>query len=312
MQLRQLKYFVAVVEKGSISLAAESLFVSQPAISQAIKSLEQELGFPLLHRKSDGIVCTAIGEIVYRDVSQIIQVLEHKSQDWKELHRLSQSCSDTVRIGCSCDTWHIAQEASKRIREFYPKLRLRFTEGKNDVLMAALEEDKLDLILSDYLVVNSEQILSRAEEKGIHIENLFRDQYRVAIAADNPAAADMAPSEDELRQLPLARLASGDEAYDLLFSSWFDPRFGVEVNSFEKMLSMTQKGQAASVLPVNMSRSLIEGKELSFFESEGFSADFVYMLAWKTASHSHGLAAAAHILKSCFDSMTGKSETHEE
>ena len=66
MLLRQIKYFVTVVDCNSFTEAAEQLFISQSAISQQIQALERELGFPLLERKNRTFALTPAGEYVYQ------------------------------------------------------------------------------------------------------------------------------------------------------------------------------------------------------------------------------------------------------
>ena len=83
MQVRQMNYLLAVVECGSFRLAAQQLFMSQPALSQSIRALEEELGFPLLERRPDGVAPTQMGEVVYRDVKGLLAAMEEKTQAWK-------------------------------------------------------------------------------------------------------------------------------------------------------------------------------------------------------------------------------------
>ncbi|WP_205877048.1 LysR family transcriptional regulator [Mycobacterium camsae] len=76
LSLRQLTYFVAVVEAGSFSRAAQKIFVAQPSLSQQIASLEAELGATLLLRSTRGVRPTAQGEVVYRAALDILRRVE--------------------------------------------------------------------------------------------------------------------------------------------------------------------------------------------------------------------------------------------
>ena len=80
MKLNQFRYLAAIAEHGSIAKAARSLFISQPSVSQAIKELEDELGFPVLIRERQGTTFTVRG----------IQVLEIAQNILRELNRLDK------------------------------------------------------------------------------------------------------------------------------------------------------------------------------------------------------------------------------
>ena len=80
MELRQLRYFVAIVDHGSLSRAALVLHVAQPALTQQIHQLEEELGAQLLHRSAQGVLATDAGKIFYEHAQAILkQVGDAKS-----------------------------------------------------------------------------------------------------------------------------------------------------------------------------------------------------------------------------------------
>lgn len=76
MQLRHLRYFVKIVEAGSFSRAAATIHVAQPALSQQIAELEEQLGLSLLLRSARGVRPTAAGEALYREASTILRLME--------------------------------------------------------------------------------------------------------------------------------------------------------------------------------------------------------------------------------------------
>lgn len=81
MELQQLKYFKAVADIGKISQAAESLFVSAPALSTSISRLEKELGFPLFERTNNRILLNTQGQILLKHVNQVFASLEGAKQE---------------------------------------------------------------------------------------------------------------------------------------------------------------------------------------------------------------------------------------
>jgi DNA-binding transcriptional LysR family regulator len=87
MQLRHLRYFVRIVEAGSFSRAAATIHVAQPALSQQIAELEEELGVSLLHRSTRGVRPTAAGETLFREAAAILQQMEQLPGKVSARHR---------------------------------------------------------------------------------------------------------------------------------------------------------------------------------------------------------------------------------
>ena len=73
MELKELEYFVACAEAGSCGKAAERLFTSQANVSKTIRRLEEDLGYPLFHRRSTGIVLTTDGDTLYGEAKSILE-----------------------------------------------------------------------------------------------------------------------------------------------------------------------------------------------------------------------------------------------
>ena len=71
-----MRYFVKIVESGSISRAATSLYVAQPALSVQIAELEQEIGLPLLHRSARGVKATPAGEAFYHEARNVLRLFD--------------------------------------------------------------------------------------------------------------------------------------------------------------------------------------------------------------------------------------------
>jgi DNA-binding transcriptional LysR family regulator len=76
MELRQLRYFVAIADAGNISRAAKKIFLTQPALSRQIKALEEEIGHCLLERQAHSIRLTPVGELLLRESRELLQHAE--------------------------------------------------------------------------------------------------------------------------------------------------------------------------------------------------------------------------------------------
>ncbi|RYF06203.1 MAG: LysR family transcriptional regulator, partial [Comamonadaceae bacterium] len=96
MDLKQLRYFVKVVELKNITAAAEALFIAQPSLSQHMTNLESDLGVALLERSPQGTRPTAMGELLYRHAKSILRQFEEARA---AMQRESDAPSGRVAVG---------------------------------------------------------------------------------------------------------------------------------------------------------------------------------------------------------------------
>ena len=147
MLLRQLKYFLAVVDCNSFTEAAERCYVSQSAISQQIQSLEKELGVELLRRENRRFTLTAAGEAVYSRGNMIAAQVDELVQEAK---RLGSDHELQLRIGYL--RGYSGLELPQAIAEFarlYPEVRVSILHGTHEELYDLLRYGGVELILSD-------------------------------------------------------------------------------------------------------------------------------------------------------------------
>lgn len=142
MELRQLRYFVAIVEHGSLSRAAGVLHVAQPALTQQLRRLEEELGAQLLHRSAQGVHSTDAGKVFYEHAQAILkQVADARSA-------VSQSArpSGTVTLGLPHSiSAALALPLLAAAREQYPDITLQLTEELTGHLAEQLKSGRVNL-----------------------------------------------------------------------------------------------------------------------------------------------------------------------
>lgn len=147
MLFRQIEYFQAIVEAGNFYQAAEKCSVSQSAISQQIKKLEQELEVKLLDRHNRTFSLTPSGEHFYRKSLILVSDLEQIKLETK---RIASNDHAILRIGYY-KGYH-GNELSEAVAAFsakYPTIEISIMVGSHDELYKSLESDKVDLVLSD-------------------------------------------------------------------------------------------------------------------------------------------------------------------
>ena len=147
MLLKQIEYFLAVVDTHSFSEAAERCFISQSAVSQQIRALETELGVTLLERHNRTFSLTAAGEIFYRKCTVLVNDLNAIIHETKAAAAGERSI---LRIGyLKCYGGYEFQYAVSEFSEKHTDVELEIINGNHEDLYEALRDDRVDLVLND-------------------------------------------------------------------------------------------------------------------------------------------------------------------
>jgi LysR family nitrogen assimilation transcriptional regulator len=143
MELRQLRYFVAIVDHGSLSRAALVLHVAQPALTQQLRQLEEELGAQLLHRSAQGVLSTDAGKVFYEHAQAILkQVADARAAVVQSTTRPSSS----VTLGLPHSiSGALALPLLTAARATYPEITLQLTEEISGNLTEQLKSGRLNL-----------------------------------------------------------------------------------------------------------------------------------------------------------------------
>ncbi|MBO0344304.1 LysR substrate-binding domain-containing protein [Roseibium limicola] len=192
LDTRQLRYFVQIVESGSLSKASRELLIAQPALSQQIAKLEDEVGKPLLHRSSKGVTPTENGLALYHHARFMLRQLDQA---------LSIARSDTgavqgmVSVGLPATTVSaLGLHLVRKIRQRYPSILLNVVEGMSGHISHLMRLGQLDLA-----VLFSTDMSNELTVEPLLIEELFvlipkhsklfaadRDSITIAEAAELP------------------------------------------------------------------------------------------------------------------------------
>ena len=121
MELQQLQYFVTTVQIGSITKAADVLYISQPALSRTLHRLESELGFSLFERRHSGILLTPGGEVIYEGAEQVLGTIEEMVRHGKQRAGLEE---DAISIACAFEEFD--NQLIYQFQKRYPTIRTIF------------------------------------------------------------------------------------------------------------------------------------------------------------------------------------------
>lgn len=208
MELRTLRYYLAVCEMGSMSRAAERLHVTQPTLSRQISDLERELGCVLLVRHSRSVEPTEEGLHLMSRAADIVSLADLTEGEYRERGKV---VAGDIRISCG-ESSGIAPIASaaRAFRMRYPQVRFCLHSGNADYVIERLERG-----LDDFAVLFSYPGIDRYE----HLRLPHTDAWGVYLPADDPLAAKDVVSPEDLEGLPLIASEQTLETDEL--TAWF-------------------------------------------------------------------------------------------
>src|SRR5262245_16726040 len=146
MDFRKLRYFIEIVDCGSLSKAAERVYVAQPALSQQISALEAELKAQLLVRSPRGVIATDAGKVLYRHARNVLRELEHARHDILHPH---QGESGLVAVGLPPTLgMMVGLPLFKTVREKQPGVHLQLVQTTGTHLAELLADGRLDMCMN--------------------------------------------------------------------------------------------------------------------------------------------------------------------
>ena len=144
VNLELYRVFYTVARCGSLTKAAEELFISQPAVSQAIKQLEHQLGTPLFNRMHKGMELSAQGgELIIGDVTKALQLLNNAED---KITEITQGATGTLRIGASETIFqYILSEKIVEYHKLYPQVKIELVSDVSPKIVEQLKSDHCDI-----------------------------------------------------------------------------------------------------------------------------------------------------------------------
>lgn len=198
--LRQIRYFQSVVRNNSFSEAAEECHISQSAISQQIKALEQELGFLLLERHNRKFVLTPAGEHFYK---KSLVFLADYEQMCREASKIARGDEALLKIGYLRS--HNSPEVHQALEEFsekYPHVDLQLLYGNHEDLFDLLRTGGADLVINDQRRAFSEEYVNLI---------LATNKMYIELATRNPVAQLSSVTVQELKNIPCILVTSKEQ-----------------------------------------------------------------------------------------------------
>lgn len=287
MELRHLRYFIAVAEEENVSRAAVKLHVSQPALSRQVRDLEDELGFPLLERSAKSVRLTAAGREFLKESRAVLQRAEEGVRSARavagggsELH-VGYAMSPTVRI---------LPQALRAFQSAMPDVRVKLHDLSTEEMLAGLRGGRLQIAF---------MVRSRAASgRGLHWETLASLPVCLAVAPGHPLARRKSVKIEEVARLPLFAFSRADYPdYHEMLGAWFAdakrPRIAEEHDSVASLIAAVEAGDGVALVTESM--ACVAGNRLSLKRVVPAPSPLVIAAVWPEGR----LAGAAEEFLSC-------------
>ncbi len=241
MNIRDLKYLLAIADLGSFSRAAEKCHVSQPTLSGQIKKLEESLGVQLFERTNKQILLTAVGEQIIVSAMKVIAEVDR-------IDALAEAAIDPLsgrfRLGAFPTlATYFFPGIVKPIKAAMPKLKLILVEEKTEHLIDKLKSGKIDAALLALPVV----------DERFNVEILFDDYFRLAVKSDHPLASKAEIGQSSLLSKDLLLLEEGhclrDQALEVCSLMGANEEQDFRATSLETLRLMVKVGTGITLMP---------------------------------------------------------------
>lgn len=252
MDVRQLRYFLAVANEGGFSKASEALHLTQPTLSKVIKQLEDELGVLLFDRTTRHSQLTDAGQVLRAQAGAILKSVEQVHGSLAELTsgtRGSLTLGLPPVVGSSIFPPLIAA-----FRQSHPRMEIQLVEEGSKQIEKLVLEGRLDL----------GAIVLPASSDGFELMPLAKHELKLVVQRGHPLSQQGRVSLRQLREQPFILFRRGFALYDLVrnacVQAGFEPYAAYESTQWDFMCEMVAAGEGITFMPAPICRKLDPGQ----------------------------------------------------
>jgi DNA-binding transcriptional LysR family regulator len=305
MELRQLRYLVALAEELNFTRAAANEHVAQPALSQQIRRLEDEVGLALVERSTRHVALTDAGELLVVRARRVLSELEAAGT---ELEAMRGMHTGHVTIGAMHTMGPVDLSLPLALfHDLHPDVGLTVRESSSEELAEMLRVDELDLAFLS--------VTERVEAHGLGLHQLVSEELVVLLPLHHPLRRRRQIRMAELAEEQFISFRPGARLRELLFAAGrhagFDPRVTLESNESQRVRRLVSRGLGVAILP----RSDAEGPGADVavvsLTEPALRRDIT--LAWREGRrHAPAAAAFLELARETFDGADRQENTIEQ
>ena len=273
--LRQLQFFTAAAEQGSVSGAARALSISQSSVTEAIRALENDLGIALFDRLPRGLLITQKGSAFLRHARQILADVATARTAFQDD---TEQATGRLSLGVtSLVAGYVLSDILSRFRRAHPQVDLGVIEDNGDYLQHLLIGGELDVAV---LLTSSVK-----DRMALHVETLLVSPYRLWLPLAHPLAQQTSISLEELAGEPLIQLMVDEieeSTHRLMAALAIKPEIAFRTRSVEAVRSLVATGAGLAILPSLVYRPWsLEGDRIEIRDVSGDLPSVQVGLAWR-------------------------------
>lgn len=280
MELRHLRYFVAVADDLNVTRAAARLNVAQPALSHQIKALEQEVGTPLLKRLARGVALTTSGELFAADARNILTAVGAATT---RARRAAAGEFGSIRIGFvgSASFNPFVTGAIRDYRAAFPDVQVELIEEPTASLLASLKAGQVEVAFLRP---------APSDTDGLWSHHLLDEPMVVAMPAMHPLAGKGRMALADLAREPFIFYPrrNGRQLYDAIMlaceAAGFVPRIAQDAPQLTSVVNLVATGIAIAIVPASMARMATD--DVRYVAIEGVAPTAPMSLMRPSASNS--------------------------
>ncbi|RJE82280.1 LysR family transcriptional regulator [Paracoccus onubensis] len=291
MDIRQLRYFVAITDEGSFSRAAERLHVAQPALSLHVRKMEEALGTRLLLRHSGGVTPTEAG---LRLIERARRLLAEFDQMHEDMRQIGSEPGGTVRIGLPGTISDILSvPLIAHLHKRHPGIKLIVAEAMSGFVGEWLEEGRIDLGV----------LYGTGNRKHIRLTPLLREELVILLPpkVTPPAPVTLAALADMPLILPSSSHGLRRMIEQHLLDNGLAASPAIEVDSYNCIKRLVQDGFGCSILPVH---AVAEASRSGLLQALPFSDQPIWRGAYLARHPTRILSQAASLTSQSLREVT--------
>jgi DNA-binding transcriptional LysR family regulator len=287
MELRHLRYFVAVAEELHFRRAAERLHMSQPPLSQQIRNLEEDVGATLLVRNQRRVELTAAGEAYLARARDILAAVEDAAREARRVQRGEVGRLAVGFVGSAM--YSVVPELLRAFRERFPEVGLRLRELGTTEQLRRLEDGRLDIGF----------LRPPGPRAGLSIETVLREPVVAAVPERHPLAGAAEIRIEDLAGAPLVLMTRAGapglrDALTQLTDGVAEDAIVQEVDEMQTLVGLVAAGVGVSLVPQSL-RALTRAGVV-YRDLAGDVPTVRLSAAWRTGDDSPVLAAFLELM----------------
>ena len=251
MQIRYLEYMIEIADCGSMSRAANRLFISPQALSASIARMEKELGTKLFWRHSDGIALTKDGETFLEDAKRIVEI----SRGWTRYQAKMDTLCGEILVYCSFVLCTSFSRFSVLCHEQNPEISITVQERHSLSVLDALEKRGSDLAVCSIIAEEEQAFVSKAEQLGFEAILMLEDELCLGVGMyDEKFAGRDVLTKQECESIRLLLTSDSGDSLGKRHFSFFQTGTPLRVENHTVLMNLMMENKGTVLLPKELTQ----------------------------------------------------------